>query len=300
MGRNKRPEGTHAPNGASSIYLGKDGLWHGRVTMGVCDDGTPDRRHVKRKTEGDVIRAVRALEKERDSGKTRKAGRAWTVEKWLRYWVESIAAPSVRHTTLVGYRSSVYNHLIPGIGAHRIDKLRPEHLEALYRRMLEKDYRPTGKSLKPATVHPAHRTVRVALNEAVRRRHFVENPRLSRARAVERSPSADHFTSGTGSTGACRRSCGHRFGMHCPERHGGGRAGRRTVGLPHPGRRNARRPPRAAGRRAREGREPVGGGRMGLRQHVTDEVVTAVAAQVGVRCGPTRRRRRTRKPTSQS
>lgn len=30
---------TRQPNGASSIYLGKDGKWHGRVTVGVRDDG---------------------------------------------------------------------------------------------------------------------------------------------------------------------------------------------------------------------------------------------------------------------
>ncbi|RAS57109.1 hypothetical protein C8D87_1247, partial [Lentzea atacamensis] len=35
MARKKRPEGTRAPNGASSIYYGADGKWHGRVTMGV-------------------------------------------------------------------------------------------------------------------------------------------------------------------------------------------------------------------------------------------------------------------------
>ena len=39
MPRKKRAEGTRAPNGASSIYLGKDGRWHGRVTVGVRDDG---------------------------------------------------------------------------------------------------------------------------------------------------------------------------------------------------------------------------------------------------------------------
>lgn len=38
------------PNGRSSIYLGKDGKWHGRVTVGIRDDGKPDRRHVERKT----------------------------------------------------------------------------------------------------------------------------------------------------------------------------------------------------------------------------------------------------------
>lgn len=176
MVRRKRPEGTRAPNGASSIYFSEsDQRWHGRVTMGVRDDGTPDRRHVKRKTETEVISAVRELEHQRDSGRVRKPGRVWTVTKWLTHWVENIAAPTVRQTTMVGYRSSVYNHLIPGVGAHRLDKLQPEHLEALYAR-LQMSKEQGGKGLKAATAHLVHRTVRVAFNEAVRRKHMTENP----------------------------------------------------------------------------------------------------------------------------
>ncbi|MGH8879928.1 MAG: site-specific integrase, partial [Stackebrandtia sp.] len=59
---------TRNPNGASSIYEGGDGYWHGRVTVGVKDDGTPDRRHVKRKKHADVVSKVRELERERDKG----------------------------------------------------------------------------------------------------------------------------------------------------------------------------------------------------------------------------------------
>jgi integrase len=324
MARRKRADGTRAPNGASSIYLGKDGKWHGWVTVGVRDDGRPDRRHVERKTEGEVINKVRELEQQRDSGKVRTPGRSWTVEKWLRHWVENIAAPSVRHTTMVGYRSSVYNHLIPGIGAHRIDKLQPEHLEALYQRMQKPDYRPNQRSpLRPATVHLAHRTLRIALNEAVRRRHLTENParvakaprivedeivpftqeeaqrllgaakevrngarfvvalslglRRGEALGLKWSELNVTWQHGCGKKSACRcehsprdcerrkgvgtltirraiqqriwlhgcqdgKPCGHRLGAYCPQRHGGGvvesevksRAGRRTVGLPHP------------------------------------------------------------------
>ncbi|MBP2321551.1 integrase [Kibdelosporangium banguiense] len=175
MGRKKRPEGTRAPNGASSIYYSEyDKLWHGRVTMGIRDDGKPDRRHVKRKTEAEVINAVRELERQRDTGKVRKPGRVWTVEKWLTHWVENIAAASVRPTTMVGYRASVYKHLIPGVGAHKLNKLEPEHLEKLYERLITPE--PKGKGLKPATAHLAHRTIRVALNEAVRRGRIAENP----------------------------------------------------------------------------------------------------------------------------
>ena len=176
MARKKRPEGSRRPNGASSIYFSEsDGKWHGWVTVGVRDNGKTDRRHVQRKDEGDVIEAVRELEKQRDGGKVKKPGRAWTVEKWLKHWVENIAAHSVRETTMVGYRAAVYGHLIPEIGAHRIDKLRPEHLESMYRRLTDKIGK-HGKKLKPATIHQAHRTVRTALGEAVRRGHILSNP----------------------------------------------------------------------------------------------------------------------------
>lgn len=166
----KHRQGGRAPNGASSIYKGKDGRWHGRVTVGVRDDGTPDRRHVERKTEADVTTAVRELERQRDQGRIRQPGRMWTVEQWLTHWVKNIAAASVRPTTMVGYHASVYKHLIPGVGAHRLDRLQPEHLEKLYEHMVSQ------KRLKPATAHLAHRTVRVALNEAVRRGRIVQNP----------------------------------------------------------------------------------------------------------------------------
>ncbi|GLW91886.1 tyrosine-type recombinase/integrase [Actinokineospora globicatena] len=171
MPRKKRPEGTRAPNGASSIYYSEyDQKWHGRVTMGIKDNGQPDRPHVKRATEAEVIEAVRALEKQRDAGTVRKTGQRWTVERWLVFWVENIAAPSVRPGTMTGYRTSVYKHLTPGIGAHRLEKLTPEHLEALYSRMT------ATKVYKPATIHLVHRTVRVALNEAKRRKYITENP----------------------------------------------------------------------------------------------------------------------------
>jgi len=156
------------PNGASSIYLGKDGYWHGRVTVGVKDDGRPDRRHVMG-TQAEVTRKVRTLERQRDSGTVRKAGRSWTVEKWLLHWLENIAAPFVRDNTLAGYRVAVNVHLIPGLGKHRLDKLEPEHLEKLWVRMMR------GGSA-PGTAHQAHRTLRTALNEAVRRGHLVRNP----------------------------------------------------------------------------------------------------------------------------
>jgi integrase len=168
MTRKKRPEGTRAPNGASSVYQGRDGKWHGRVTMGVRDDGKPDRRHVERKTEGEVIDSVRELERERDSGNVRKAGRAQTVEQWLTHWVENIAAPSVRFKTLEGYRTAVYVHLIPGLGAHRVNRIQPEHFEKLYAKMI--------RAGKPSAAHKVHTVARNAFGVAERRVPLARNP----------------------------------------------------------------------------------------------------------------------------
>jgi integrase len=113
-------------------------------------------------------RELRLDRRERDSGNVRKAGPKWTVAKWLTHWVETIAAPSVRYNTMVGYRAAVYKHLIPGLGAHRLDRLEPEHLERLYARMMR-------EGAAAGTAHQTHRTIKTALNQALRRGHVTRN-----------------------------------------------------------------------------------------------------------------------------
>jgi integrase len=169
MPRKRREEGTRAPNGASTIYFGKDEFWHGRVTMGVLDNGKPDRRHVKRRKHADVVNAVRDLERERDSGSARKAGDRWRVEQWLTHWLENIAKPSVRYKAGAAYKTAVYHHLIPGLGAHWMEKVEPEHFEKLYAKII-------GAGRKPATAHQVHRTARTAFGEAARRGIIKRNP----------------------------------------------------------------------------------------------------------------------------
>jgi len=167
MGRTKA---TRTPSGASSIYRGADGFWHGRVTVGVKDDGNPDRRHVMGQKQADVVRKVRELEKLRDSSRMPRAGQRWTVATWLTYWIDNIAvSPHIGDNTHAGYRVDVEQHLIPGIGAHRLEKLTPEHVERLYAKLQR-------SGMSAGTAHHVHRTLRAALNEAVKRGHLPRNP----------------------------------------------------------------------------------------------------------------------------
>ncbi|MFF0287824.1 tyrosine-type recombinase/integrase [Streptomyces sp. NPDC005262] len=159
---------TRRANGESAIYYGKDDRWHARVPMGYKDDGTPYRRHLTRPTRKELVDEVRKLEKQRDQGSAQQPGKPWTVDKWLWHWVENIAKPAVSENTYDGYEVAVRVHLVPGIGKHRIDRLEPEHLESLYRRMQK-------NGSKASTAHQAHRTARTALGEAARRGHATKN-----------------------------------------------------------------------------------------------------------------------------
>ncbi|MGW7354208.1 tyrosine-type recombinase/integrase [Streptomyces sp. NPDC054784] len=159
---------TRRANDETAIYFGKDGRWHARVPMGYKDNGERYRRHITRKSENELKDEVGRLEKQRDQGTAQQPGKLWTVEKWLWHWVENIAKPTVSENSYDGYEVAVRVHLVPGVGKHRIDRLQPEHMESLYRRMQK-----NGSA--PGTVHQAHRTARTALGEAVRRGYAMKN-----------------------------------------------------------------------------------------------------------------------------
>jgi len=159
---------TRNANGESSIYRDVRGRWHGQVSMGLKDNGIPDRRHVSGSKRADVVAKVRALEAKRDAGLAESAGKAPTVQAWLDHWLDNIAASRVRPRTLESYRSTVRLYLGPLLGHQRLDRLQPEHLETAYRTMLSRD-------LSPATVLRAHRVLSRALKVAMQRGKVARN-----------------------------------------------------------------------------------------------------------------------------
>jgi len=150
------------PNLRSSIFLGSDGRWHGYVTMGVKDDGSPDRRHRTADTEARVTAKVQQLERQRDAGRAPKAGRAPTVEQWITHYLDEVAVLKLAPRTYDGYWSLARNWIIPKIGKHRLDRLQPEHLDRLYAAMAA-----AGKA--ESHILKVHRVLSRALKIAHRR-----------------------------------------------------------------------------------------------------------------------------------
>lgn len=165
----ERTSGTRKPNGRSSIYASEgDGKWHGWVTMGLKDDGSPDRRHRTGKTEAEVTEKVRKLEAQRDAGKVDRPGRAPNVEGWIRTCLDDIWPRELAPNTIQSYGSDIRNWIIPNLGKHRLDRLQPEHLDKLYTKMYA-----AGKA--SSHVLKVHRILSRALTLAVRRDKVGQN-----------------------------------------------------------------------------------------------------------------------------
>ncbi len=181
MGRpRKQPEQT-----TSTIYRGADGSWHARVTIGRSSEGTPQRRHLQRRTKAELREAVRALERSRDAGHPIWTHDDITLAQWLEHWLNAVLPMTARWKTLSTYSSQIHVHVLPALGHFRLGDLRPEHFEEHYRHMQHH-----GHSVH--VIRAVHRVLRSSLNEAVRRRRLATNPvqvaRPPRANEVEVEP----------------------------------------------------------------------------------------------------------------
>lgn len=201
----KRTKGTRAPNGASTIYQDNHGKWHGRVSVGVRDDGRPDRRHVESWDRKVVTNKVRELERARDDGNITKPGARWTVAEWSEHWLNTIAVATTNGNGWDAYYYAV-KHIVRHVGAHRLTNLRPGHLETMYRKMKD-----AGSA--SGTIHQVHRTIRAALNDATKRGYLAKNPALlakpprveeSEIEPLNRDEITRLFTAALAGRNACR------------------------------------------------------------------------------------------------
>lgn len=141
------------------------GTWVAQIDLGWVG-GRRLRPTVTAKTRAALSKELTRKRREIDAGVLSDDA---TVEQWLNYWLDNVAALKVRDRTLVGYRGYVKTWLIPHLGRHRLDKLKPDHVRALYAAM-EAD----GKS--DATRRQAHAILRRALVVAERDGRIMRNP----------------------------------------------------------------------------------------------------------------------------
>ena len=94
----------------------------------------------------------------------------YLVGEWL-----PAHAQKIRLNTLASYRSAIEHHLVPHIGAIRLQNLGPRDINRLYEILAERGSQ-TGGPLSPKTIRNAHAVLRRALEDATKWEMIRRNP----------------------------------------------------------------------------------------------------------------------------
>jgi integrase len=102
------------------------------------------------------------------------AAGAWTVARWLRYWL-TLAEPHLWPSTVHGYRDHIDRYLIPSLGRITLAELNARRLQACFD-LLSRQRTRNGTLIAASTVDRVRATLRSALNAAVREGLIAGNP----------------------------------------------------------------------------------------------------------------------------
>ncbi len=132
----------------------RDGRWAGAISVGGR------RRKWFYGTRDEVRRKMTAALHALDTGNLTDS-RGLTLATFLNQWLGEVVKPSVRPWTYRGYEVHVRLHIGPSLGSLPLERLEPQHVQALLNQKLK-------EGLSPKSVRYIRGTLRTALNQAVR------------------------------------------------------------------------------------------------------------------------------------
>lgn len=157
---------------ARKITKNADGYY--QYTFELAPTFTPDgkkvrnRKTIQRKDKKALVAEVDRIEKERQARGGITKG-TLNVEQWFTHWLEQ-AAKEVRPNTIVGYRTVIRNHIIPGLGPRtKLEKITAAKLRDVYQKMGD-------RGLSSTYMLNAHRVMSSSFTDAVREGHLLVNP----------------------------------------------------------------------------------------------------------------------------
>lgn len=152
-------------NGEGTIRKRSDGRWEGRLQVGIKEE-KPVLRYFYGRTRREVMEQLAEAQSELERGVSPEVAK-WTVEEYLKHWLENVAKPSVRTTTYIGYEMYVRLHLIPHLGGVQLSKLNTQQIQTMNSMMLQ--------HLSARSVCHNLTVLKNALNQAVKTGLLVRN-----------------------------------------------------------------------------------------------------------------------------
>ncbi len=118
----------------------------------------------------DATRALKQFEADKANDELVKPVQD-SMEEWMLYWLENICKSRVRETTYYGYKNIIVNHLIPGLGKIKLQKLSATDIRDYQKAKMSGD-----KPLSPNTVRKHHELLNKILVDAVLEEKIRKNP----------------------------------------------------------------------------------------------------------------------------
>jgi integrase len=186
--------GTRRAAGEGSVHKRKRGGWQGSITVGVVG-GRRKRKTAYGATQREVLDKLAAIRRTLDAGLPVGTSRPMTLGDYLEAWLRDTLPTVVRASTAESYASLTRQHIIPGLGHHRLDKLTAVHIRALLKDKSTQTSPRTKRPLSPRTLQYLHAVLRLALEQARRDDLVVRNvaglvagPKVQRAEIAPLTP----------------------------------------------------------------------------------------------------------------
>lgn len=119
-------------------------------------------------TQREVLDKLAAIRRTRDTGLPVGTSRPMTLGDYLEAWLRDTLPTVVRPSTVASYSSLTRQHIIPGLGHHRLDKLTAVHIRAFLKEKSAQTSPRTKRPLSSRTIQYLHAVLRLALEQARR------------------------------------------------------------------------------------------------------------------------------------
>ena len=167
------------PSGDGMVRRRDDGRWEGRIVVGHKENGESIFRYVSAKSQKALMKKLhQSIEEYRDVDLSEDS--RMPLGDWLDRWLEEYISPSVRESTLRGYRQYIECYVKPRLGDKPVCKVTRADIQTLYREV-QKDGRRTehpeyGYELSGSTIRRLHGVLHQAMDAAVQERLTAKNP----------------------------------------------------------------------------------------------------------------------------
>ena len=115
------------PDGDGTVRKRADGRWEGRIVIGHKADGTPIYKSVFAKTQKELVPKLHSLIGEYRGVEVTDCD--MTLEEWTERWLTEYAEPTLRASTVRGYRSLIKSYIAPALGDRQLRAIRQKDVQ---------------------------------------------------------------------------------------------------------------------------------------------------------------------------